>query len=71
MWSTTARRGGKVGIALNGETAYAKTATASISGIKANAKDPNAWYTITGVKVSAPTQAGIYIHNGKKVIVVK
>ena len=62
---------GKDGIALNGETAYAKTATASISGIKANAKDPNAWYTITGVKVSAPTQAGIYIHNGKKVIVVK
>ena len=27
------------------------------------------WYTLQGVRVSEPTQRGIYIHNGKKVIV--
>ena len=27
------------------------------------------WYTIEGVRISAPTTKGIYIHGGKKVIV--
>lgn len=62
---------GKDGAALNGETVYDESTTTSISRIKNSVKDPNAWYTITGVKVSKPTKAGIYIHNGKKVIVVK
>ena len=30
------------------------------------AKDNGAWYTIDGRRVAAPTQPGIYIHNGKK-----
>lgn len=29
----------------------------------------NAYYTLQGVKVSRPSQHGIYIHNGKKVVV--
>ena len=30
----------------------------------------NSWYTLNGVKLSGkPTQAGLYIHNGKKVII--
>lgn len=62
---------GKDGAALNGETVYDESTTTNISNIKNSVKDPNAWYTITGVKVSKPTKAGIYIHNGKKVIVVK
>lgn len=28
-----------------------------------------AWYTLTGVRVAQPTQKGIYIHQGKKVII--
>lgn len=62
---------GKDGVALNGETVYDESVTTSISRINTSVKDPNAWYTITGMKVSAPTKAGLYIHNGKKVIVVK
>ncbi|MDE5848729.1 MAG: hypothetical protein K2H38_01130, partial [Muribaculaceae bacterium] len=27
------------------------------------------WYNLQGVQIAAPTQAGLYIHNGKKVIV--
>lgn len=62
---------GKDGVALNGETVYDESTTTNISGIKNSVKDPNAWYTISGMKVSKPTQPGLYIHNGKKVIVVK
>ena len=27
------------------------------------------WYTLQGIRVERPTTAGIYIHNGKKVLV--
>lgn len=43
-----------------------------IKGITADKaiEDANApYYTISGMKVSAPTQKGIYIHNGKKIII--
>lgn len=34
------------------------------------AKDANRWYSVDGVKLpSEPTQKGIYIRNGKKVMV--
>ena len=29
----------------------------------------NAYYTLSGVRVAKPTQPGIYIHNGRKVVV--
>lgn len=32
-------------------------------------EDNGAWYTIEGIRVNAPSQRGIYIHNGKKYIV--
>ena len=38
-----------------------------ISSVHADKQD-NEWYTITGVKVTKPTQKGVYIHNGKKVL---
>lgn len=38
-----------------------------ISSVHADKQD-NEWYTITGVKVNKPTQKGVYIHNGKKVL---
>ena len=38
--------------------------------VKGNAADANVWYTLSGMKMmQKPTQAGIYIHNGKKVVV--
>ena len=29
----------------------------------------DAWYAITGMRTNKPTQAGLYIHKGKKVII--
>ncbi|MBR5744439.1 MAG: hypothetical protein IKX94_03835, partial [Muribaculaceae bacterium] len=35
-----------------------------------NAANDNVWYTISGIRLTEkPTAAGIYIHNGKKVLV--
>ncbi len=34
-----------------------------------NAATSNAWYTLQGVQIDEPTQRGIYIHGGKKVVV--
>lgn len=31
--------------------------------------DNNAWYNIAGQRVSTPTQKGLYIHNGKKIVI--
>lgn len=31
--------------------------------------DNDAWYTLQGVRVNAPTKGGIYIHNGRKVVI--
>ena len=43
-----------------------------IEGIAADNEDNGAWYTLDGVKVNEkPTAKGLYIHNGKKVIVNK
>lgn len=43
--------------------------TLDIKGVTQTPVTNSAWYTLTGVKVAAPTQKGIYIHNGKKVII--
>lgn len=34
-----------------------------------NKAENNVWYTIQGIKVGAPVMPGLYIHNGKKVII--
>lgn len=43
----------------------------AIDGIKADNVQygDNAYYTIGGQRVAAPAQKGIYIHNGKKIVV--
>ncbi|KXB45906.1 alpha amylase, catalytic domain protein [Bacteroidales bacterium KA00344] len=43
--------------------------TLDIKGLTQASVADNAWYTLTGVKVARPTQKGIYIHHGKKVII--
>ena len=51
---------------LNGETdGIEEIGTAGTAVAKTN---DNAWYTIQGVRVAQPTK-GVYIHNGKKVVI--
>ena len=47
---------------------YAPSETSGIQQIEGNVVDDDAYYTLDGIKVKAPTK-GIYIHNGKKVVV--
>ena len=66
---------GEAGSTLQGETVYVngKVVTAienaTIADVKKTTDD--AWYSITGVRISKPAQPGLYIHNGKKVIIRK
>jgi hypothetical protein len=66
---------GEAGSTLQGETVYVngKVVTAientTITAVKKTTDD--AWYSITGVRISKPAQPGLYIHNGKKVIIRK
>ena len=54
----------KINVSLGGAT--------GIEDIAAGSEDNGAWYTLDGVKVNEkPTVKGLYIHNGKKVIVNK
>lgn len=43
--------------------------TTGIDNVRETAIDSEAWYTLQGVQVNAPTKGGIYIHKGKKVVV--
>jgi len=50
-------------------TDITSSVTAGINGIKAR-KASNSWYTLSGVRLnSRPTAKGIYIHQGKKMVV--
>jgi len=44
------------------------TQSTAVKELNVDTQD-GAWYTITGVRVAAPTERGIYIHNGKKYLV--
>ena len=41
----------------------------AVEELTIDSEDKGAWYTIDGRRVAAPTERGLYIHNGKKVIV--
>ena len=48
---------------------FKKTAT-GIDAIENDADfEEGAWYTINGVRVDQPTKKGLYIHNGKKIVI--
>ena len=49
------------------EDAY-KTAT-SINGVNASKYAEGEWYTTGGVRIDKPTKKGLYIHNGRTVVV--
>ena len=40
----------------------------AVDELSINNEDNGAWYTIDGRRVTAPTERGIYIHNGKKYV---
>lgn len=65
---------GEAGSTLKGETVYVNgVATVIEATTVADVKkvEDNAWYTLTGIRINKPTQPGLYIHNGKKVIIRK
>nr|WP_295394135.1 starch-binding protein [uncultured Prevotella sp.] len=65
---------GKDGSTLTGETVYISGQASSIENTtlqEVKKTEDNAWYTLTGMRISKPTQPGLYIHNGKKVIIRK
>ena len=65
---------GKDGSTLTGETVYVSGQASSIENTtlqEVKKTEDNAWYTLTGMRISKPTQPGLYIHNGKKVIIRK
>lgn len=46
------------------------TSIQTLSGADVNAINNQGWYTVDGIKLqSAPTEKGIYINNGKKVVI--
>lgn len=70
---------GKDGVSMDGKTLYqmgditydAEGNATKINTIAAETSKDNQWYTITGVRINRPAQTGLYIHNGKKVVVTK
>ena len=45
--------------------------TDGIENVEISLGDNNPWYTLSGMKVEKPSQPGLYIHNGKKVMINK
>ena len=74
-WNVASMSGYFDAAAGNGARVYVQEADGTITAISAaeidvKAQNIEGWYTINGVKLNAaPTQKGIYIQNGKKVIV--
>lgn len=48
------------------------TPTGITNAAVTNKKDTDTWYTLDGIRLNAaPTQKGIYIHQGKKIVITK
>ena len=65
---------GQNGSVLTGETVYVNGQASSIENTvlqEVQKAEDNAWYTLTGMRIGKPAQPGLYIHNGKKVIIRK
>ena len=44
-------------------------AATGINNVNVNTTNNDVYYTLSGTKINKPTQTGIYIHNGKKIII--
>ena len=54
---------------MKGVTDLALSAVEEIGSDAENLPADDSWYTLMGVRIDAPSAPGIYIHNGKKVLV--
>ena len=43
--------------------------TTAIDNVNVSGMEDGAWYTISGIRINRPAAKGVYIHNGRKVIV--
>ena len=43
--------------------------TTAIDNVTISGMEDGTWYTISGLRVNRPAAKGVYIHNGRKVIV--
>ena len=43
--------------------------TTAIDNVTVSGMEDGAWYTISGIRINRPAAKGVYIHNGRKVIV--
>jgi len=50
-------------------TVFKQAGTGAVEGIEAEVEGDNWYYSIDGVRMAEPTRPGIYIHNGKKIVV--
>ena len=41
---------------------------ASVDGVTMSVDEDANWYTLSGQRVAAPSQNGVYIHKGKKIL---
>ena len=48
---------------------YAPVGGDAVDAVEAVVAGDNYWYSIDGVRVAQPTRPGLYIHNGKKIII--
>lgn len=60
--------GAKIAIVFEDADLSQTTSLKNVDEIVKNAHD-NSFYTLEGVKVNAPSTKGIYVHNGKKVVI--
>ena len=60
--------GAKLQLVLDGEESGETNAIEGIETVEESSNNNDAWYNLQGVKVLNP-QKGIYIHNGKKVVI--
>ncbi|MDE5813145.1 MAG: hypothetical protein K2H72_02565 [Muribaculaceae bacterium] len=50
-------------------TVYKEAGTDAVEAVEATVAGDNYYYSIDGIRVAEPTRPGLYIHNGKKIIV--
>lgn len=60
---------GNYTFAVSGDHAIKVSAKMGIEGIEADGSDAGRWFNLLGMPIDAPSGAGIYIRDGKKVII--
>ncbi len=53
----------------HGQPTGADNIETAVSDVIDAAEGDDVWYTIQGIRVAEPSAPGVYIHNGKKVLV--